>query len=299
MKKILTYVLVAGAMMACSNEEAVAPQENNDTSTLNEIGRISRTPGGTILMDGIFDLHKTSRILYNNNFWGHYKDGAASSQTMWIYNEDAWGVDLSANPHTGSNGDVKSYPSVILGSHYGNSTSSGSFPMKVSDVGRLRTNWSYTIHEGESLNASYDIWFNWDDTQRKDSRGNYLPNRYELMIWPYKKNQEPISYSYNSRGQAVPVGTVTVGGKRCKVYKGANYDSNGDSETVVLTFIPTSGTGTATNRFSANLGDFIKEAKKSKYGFIEDQHYLISAQAGFELCRGGKVETTDFDFSYN
>lgn len=298
MKKLVLSLFVAMAMMACKKEDnAVAPQ--GDLSNSSELAKKTTLSNGTVLIDGNFDIHRTNWFLFNNNFWGSYKSGAASSQTMWIYNEDAWGVDLSANPHTGSNGDVKSYPSVILGSHYGNATSRGSFPMRVDEVNRLSARWSYKIHSGESLNASYDIWFNWDDTQRKDNKGNYLPNRYELMIWPYRKGQEPISFSYNSQGKANRVGTAKIGGENFNVYKGANYNSSGDVETLVLTFIPQSGAGTKTNRFSKDIGDFVREAKKSKYEFIENQHYLISVQAGFELCRGGKVETTDFDFYYN
>jgi hypothetical protein len=296
MKKIVCFGLfIAMSIVGCQQQTEVSPVSQRKITANAK----STLPNGTVLLDLPFDFHKTDWIIYNNNFWGNYKTGAAKSQTMWVYSEDAWGVDLTGNFHTGGNGDVKSYPSVIMGSHYGNATRNGSFPMLVRDVKSLSTNWSYTIHSGDELNASYDIWYHNGKTQPKDASGNYIPASYELMIWPYRKGQNPISFKYDANG-AVPVAKdVSIGTKKYNVYKGVNKNADGSVQTTVLTFIPTSGTSTTKNTFTANLGDFTREAKKSQYGFIADTHYLLSVQAGYEICKGAKVETTDFDFSYN
>jgi hypothetical protein len=297
MKKVLLVAFASLLLFNCDHDDQVISKKETKVSNHEaETRGKTQLPNGTYLLTDAkasgsnpcnFTSHVTDYIIYNNNFWNCKRANAAQSQTMWVFSEDSWGVDISAAPHT-DNDMVISYPSVIMGQHYNNKTAKGSFPMLVSNVGRLSANWAYTIHSGNKLNASFDIW-----VHTSSDHGTASAARYEIMIWPYRKAQQPIAARYDANG-AVPIGTFTNQNREYNVYKG----DNGAGSTV-LTFIPKTGTTTATNTFTADLGNFIREAKKTKYGFITDKHYVTSVQAGYEILNGAKVETRDFDFSYN
>lgn len=71
----------------------------------------------------------------------------------------------------------------------------------------------------------------------------------EIMIWLANYNAGPISATYNSSGQPVPVASnISLGGHTWNLYSGSNGANN------VFSFLPTSGTVT---NFSADLKTFL------------------------------------------
>nr|GAT58926.1 glycoside hydrolase family 12 protein [Mycena chlorophos] len=104
---------------------------------------------------------------------------------------------------------------------------------------------------------------------------------YEVMIWLLNSNAGPISYTYSSSGQPVPVASnISLGGHTWNLYEGSNGSN------VVFSFLPTS----AIESFSADIITFFKYLE-SDFGLSSSQ-YLTTLQAGTEATSGSATLTT-------
>ncbi|KAF7313846.1 Glycoside hydrolase family 12 protein [Mycena chlorophos] len=104
---------------------------------------------------------------------------------------------------------------------------------------------------------------------------------YEVMIWLLNSNAGPISYTYSSSGQPVPVASnISLGGHTWNLYEGSNGSN------IVFSFLPTS----AIESFSADIITFFKYLE-SDFGLSSSQ-YLTTVQAGTEATSGSATLTT-------
>ncbi|KAJ7233870.1 concanavalin A-like lectin/glucanase domain-containing protein [Mycena haematopus] len=104
----------------------------------------------------------------------------------------------------------------------------------------------------------------------------------EIMIWLANFNAGPISATYSSSGQPVPVvSNLSLAGHTWNLYFGSNGANN------VYSFLPTSGTITS---FSADINLFLKYLTANRG--VSTAQYLTTAQGGTEATSGSATLTT-------
>ncbi|MCB1263340.1 MAG: hypothetical protein KDB56_01845 [Mycobacterium sp.] len=217
----------------------------------------------------------------NNNYNG-------GSQTITV---TPTGFSITAR--TGSaptNGAPLAYPAVYLGCHYGNCSPSSTLPVQIGGISSATSSISYTYpgDAGDIYDASYDIWM--DPTPKTTG-----VNQQELMIWFTEQGGvQPISYSYDGKGNAIPIATITIDAVNWNVYRGNNGANN------VVSYVAVDTIDTLTD---LDLLDFIDDVMIRTADFQEpvtDAWYLTSVQAGFEPWSGGVGLTVNsFDATVN
>ncbi|PSR73116.1 hypothetical protein PHLCEN_2v11018 [Hermanssonia centrifuga] len=104
----------------------------------------------------------------------------------------------------------------------------------------------------------------------------------EIMIWLANINAGPISATYSSSGQPVPVASnLSIAGHTWNLYSGSNGANN------VFSFLPTSGTITS---FSGDLKAFLTYLTQNEG--VSTSQFLVTAQAGTEATSGSATLTT-------
>lgn len=269
--KLCATILFSSLLMACSEEE-LTPQAQEIENPKSAYSQQCST-NQTLTVGASYKL--------NNNIWGASSSGAGS-QCVWYQSSNGkWGVNASHS--SGSAQDIKGYPSLVRGWIWYNSSGSiwasssdSSYPTKVSDIKSYHSNWNVTVpNNGEKYNTSYDIWL---DT---NNNPNYKA-QYEIMIW--LNHQGP---AYNG-SEFAPVGSliasnVSKAGHNWDVYEGWNGSNN------VFTFRRTTNTNSVSN---INLLSLINYAKSK--GFVNNNHYVLGIQAGFEIVAGGSFTTNSY-----
>ncbi|MET8414447.1 cellulose binding domain-containing protein [Streptomyces sp. NPDC005098] len=208
----------------------------------------------------------------------------------YIYQQNEWNSTarqcVSVDPDTGAwsvaessfalptNGAPATYPSSYKGCHWGACTTDSGLPLRVDELARTRTSWSTTQVDSGAYNVSMDLWFN--STPVTDDQ----PDGTEVMIW------------MNHRGGAQPIGsrtgTVQLDGKAWDVWTGP-----GASGWKVISYVLQQG---ATEFADLDVKSLIDDAVTR--GQINPAHYLIDAEAGFEIWQGGQgLGTKSFSFT--
>ncbi|WP_394903544.1 GH12 family glycosyl hydrolase domain-containing protein [Clostridium butyricum] len=185
---------------------------------------------------------KTNGYTIRNDIWGE----GAGPQSIWANSESDWGV-WSAHPNTGG---IKSYPHAekVINKN-------------LSDIKTLTSNFNVTVPtNGVAMETAYDIWLN--------------NNAYEVMLWMNSYGDvKPISYNYDSYGNAVPYyWGVPVGGHTWNVYRG----NNGGNE--VFSFVRVDGNIRSGTVDLQEILNWIKDVPEW-YGDV----YLGQVQFGYEI----------------
>ncbi|KAI0029135.1 glycoside hydrolase family 12 protein [Vararia minispora EC-137] len=133
--------------------------------------------------------------------------------------------------------------------------------------------WSQTSSGTVVADVAYDLF-------TSSSAGG--SNQYEIMIWLANFNAGPISSSYNSAGQPVPVkSSVSIAGHTWNLYSGSN------GANAVFSFLPTSGT---VQNFRGDIKAFFTYLINNEG--LSSSQYLTTAQAGTEATSGSATLTT-------
>jgi hypothetical protein len=292
MKNKLTSAILALLMLSCTSENSeVLNAETTDSKSKDSNSSRVVTSGGTTTITGQYEVYQDPNYQWafiQNNIWSidDGDKGADPNQFIWYNNINSWGVRAYTTTGKYSYSGVKSYPSLVFGRHYNTVSQNGNgFPKQISKItSNLNTEWStYVENDGGSgakYNASYDIWF--DPSSNQTGR-----NKYEIMIWTLRKGQWPINENndINRPWKA----NVLVFNARYDVYKG----SIAGGQQQVLTFILKGGTG----YFKAPLKAFIDSAVN--WGWMGNNNYLTSIQAGFEICTAGVNNSSKANFVTN
>lgn len=219
------------------------------------------TPWGTTELRG-------GEYLYQQNEWN-----SATEQCVAVDPDTgAWSVTKSSFALP-TNGAPATYPSSYKGCHWGLCTSDSGLPLRVDELGSVRTDWSTTQVGSGAYNVSMDIWFN--SAPVTDDQ----PDGTELMIW------------MNHRGGVQPIGsrtaTVQLDGRTWDVWTGP-----GASGWKVISYVLQDG---ATELTDFNVKGLIDDGVGR--GSISPAHYLIDAEAGFEIWQGGQgLGMNEFSF---
>jgi cellulose 1,4-beta-cellobiosidase len=184
----------------------------------------------------------------------------------------AWSV-TTANFNMATNGAPATYPSIYKGCHWGNCTSNSGLPIQVSKLTSATTSWSTTQVGSGAYDVAYDLWFNSTPTTSGQPDGT------EVMIW------------LNSRGGVQPFGSRTATAS----IAGLNWDvwTGQQSAWKIISYVLNPGGASLSN---LNALALIQDAVSR--GSINSAHYLVDAEAGFEIWQGGQgLGSNSFSFS--
>ena len=213
---------------------------------------------------GMVDINGKFYIV-NNNVWG-----ASTAQTISV-NKSTGAFKITKSNHSmATNGKPASYPSIIKGSHWGNTTVNSNLPAKVSSIGSANSSWNISTISTGAWDAAYDIWFN------KTSYTKDQPNGAEMMIWLNSRGVQPSGRK---------IATVKIAGATWSVW----YDK---MDWNYIAYVRTS----PTNSFKADLKEFFNDAVSR--GYVKKDWYLTAVEAGFELWKGG-AGLASKSFSFN
>ena len=183
----------------------------------------------------------------------------------------AWSV-TTANFNTATNGAPATYPSIYKGCHWGTCTSNSGLPLQASKLTSVTTSWSTTQTGQGMYNVAYDLWFNSQPTTGGQPDGT------ELMIWLNRLNAWPFGSQ---------TGTASLDGFSWEVWTGRQ------SNWTTITYVLDPG---ATSFNNLDVLPLIKDATSRGAG--NASHYLIDAEAGFEIWIGGQgLGVNSFSFS--
>ncbi|HEX5404888.1 MAG TPA: cellulose binding domain-containing protein [Pseudonocardiaceae bacterium] len=219
------------------------------------------TPTGTTSIEG-------GQYIIQDNEWN-----STAEQCLTYTTGTAWSVS-TANFNLPTNGAPATYPSIYAGCHWGLCTPTGdTMPIQVSKLATATSSWSTTQPASGAYDVAYDIWFNSTPTTPGQ------PNGTELMIW------------LNSRGGVQPfggqTGTANIDGDNWNVWTGQQTSWK------IISYVLNPGGTSFTN---LNIKALIDDAVAR--GSLNSAHYLIDAEAGFEIWQGGQgLATNSFSFS--
>ncbi|KAF7303802.1 Glycoside hydrolase family 12 protein [Mycena indigotica] len=165
----------------------------------------------------------------------------------------------------GGNG-VKSYTNINL---------NNGINKKLSAISSIPSTWNWSQSSSGSIvaNVAYDLF-------TSNTSGGSAVN--EIMIWLANFNAGPISATYNSAGQPVPVvSNLSLAGRTWNLYQGSNGANN------VFSFLPTSGTVTS---FNGDINVFLKYLTANRG--VSTSQFLTTLQAGTEATSGSATLTT-------
>ncbi|EKM53263.1 glycoside hydrolase family 12 protein [Phanerochaete carnosa HHB-10118-sp] len=146
-------------------------------------------------------------------------DSTISWKTNWTWSEGS--------------GGVKSFTDIQLNQ---------GINQQLSAISSMPTTWKWSQSSSGTVVAdvAYDLF-------TSNTAGGSNVN--EIMIWLANYNAGPISSSYSSSGQPVPVASdISLAGQSWNLYSGSNGANN------VFSFLPVSGTITS---FSGDVMDFL------------------------------------------
>ncbi|MEV4314925.1 cellulose binding domain-containing protein [Actinocrispum sp. NPDC049592] len=196
---------------------------------------------------------------------------SADRQCITYTSGTAWSVS-TANFNL-SGGAPATYPSIFKGCHWGLCTPGSGLPIQVSKLGSAVSSWS-TVQPGSgAYDVAYDLWFNSTPTTSGQPDGT------EIMIW------------LNSRGGVQPfgspVGNATIAGHNWTVWTGQQTGWK------IISYVLNPGATSVSNLdIKAMINDSVAR------GSLNPAHYLLDAEAGFEIWQGGQgLATTSFSFA--
>lgn len=211
---------------------------------------------------------ESGEYIIQDNEWN-----SSAEQCVTPSTGTGWSV-TTANFNLPTNGAPATYPSIYKGCHWGLCTTTNSMmPIQVSDLGTATTSWSTTQPATGAYDVAYDIWFNSTPTTPGQPDGT------ELMIW------------LNSRGGVQPfgsqTGTANLDGMAWNVWQGQQTSWK------IISYVLNPGGTSFTN---LDVKSLIEDAVAR--GSLNPAHYLIDAEAGFEIWQGGQgLGTNSFQFS--
>jgi hypothetical protein len=205
------------------------------------------------------------KYIVQQNEWNSRREQCIGvSGTSWTL--------TTASFHRTTAGPPATYPSIYKGCHWGLCSAGSRFPIRVGRLTTARSTWTTSQVATGAYNVSFDIWTN----NTPSTAGQ--PNGSEIMIW------------LASRGGVRPAGSkagaVTIGGASWEVWiarmSGWNYIAYRRA------------TGTAAVR-DLHVGAFIRDSVRR--GSTRKAWYVIDAEAGFEIWKGGRgLATKSFSF---
>jgi xyloglucan-specific endo-beta-1,4-glucanase len=227
-------------------------------------------PGAT---DADFGTIVAAKYVINNNVWGKAHSPAGRERVYCAGNASpvAWGTaynwPVGDQPY-----NVKAFPSIISGWHWGTWSPNSGLPVRVADRRSVLTSGSFALTNPGVQNVAYDCWFH-----PIANPGNKSQPTDELMIWLARF------------GGAGPLGKlqgeVEIGGATWEVYKG-------EVGWNVFSFVRKTNTAA----WTIDVRDFTDYLVTTK-GWMAPDKFLTSVQFGTEIFRSegdGRLDVTGY-----
>lgn len=197
---------------------------------------------------------------------------STAQQCITYQGNTAWSID-TANFNLPTNGAPATYPSIFRGCHWGNCTPNSGLPIQISQLGSATSSWSTTQVGSGAYDVAYDLWINSTPTTTGQPDGT------EIMIW------------LNSRGGVQPFGAKT-GTSNAAGHAWDVWTGNQTSWKIISYVLQGGATSVSGLDVKALINDAVSR------GSVNPAHYLIDAEAGFEVWQGGQgLGTNSFSFS--
>ncbi|KAJ7033652.1 glycoside hydrolase family 12 protein [Mycena alexandri] len=166
---------------------------------------------------------------------------------------------------SGSSTGVKSFTNINLNANLNK---------QLSAIASIPTTWTWSQSTSSVVaDVAYDLF-------TSNTAGGSAVN--EIMIWLANFNAGPISATFNSAGQPVPVvSNLSLNGHTWNLFFGSNGSNN------VYSFLPTSGTITS---FSGDINLFLKYLTANRG--VSTAQFLTTVQGGTEATSGSATLTT-------
>jgi hypothetical protein len=220
-----------------------------------------------------FGTIAAAKYIISNNVWGksHSPGGRESVYCTGNASPVTWGATydwpVGDKPY-----NVKAYPSIISGWHWGTWSAGSGLPVRVGDHRPVVTSASIAVTNPGVQNVAYDCWFH-----RIADPGNQSQPTDELMIWVARF------------GGAGPLGKlqgrVELGGATWDLYRG-------ETSWNVFSFVRVDNA----ESWTIDVRDFVDYLVSVK-GWLQPEKYLTSVQFGSEIFRtdgAGSFRVTDY-----
>ena len=215
---------------------------------------------------GTIDL--TGRYMVQNNLY-NANGGTQCTTAAWDMGANAGFTVNPVNVNVAAGSAPASYPSVVLGWHYGRWYGSYTAAKPFSQITRIPSSWTFTVPPSGRYNASYDAWIHPTQASPATPSGGV-----ELMIWVNYRDTTPIGTS---------VGTVNIGDATWAVWYGPNAGG--------WTTVSYVRAGNVTTVENLDLYPFFGDA--ATRGYFTAAANLLSIQAGFEIWQQDQTMTTN------
>jgi len=219
-------------------------------------------------------LDMNSKIWINNNTWGSASSPAGWSESITSNTSSSFRVDFHW-PTGANNNSVKTYPSAVLGWHWGWHFQNTGLPVQLSAHRSIATSYTYTTSFGSGgvADVAYDCWMHTQSNPLFENPSD------EMMIW------------VNATGGAAPIGgviaTVSIDGATWQLHRGnIGWD--------VWSFVRVGNSGSGT----LNLRDFT-DYLSNTWG-LSKAKFFTSVEFGSEIFHGaGNVNVTRYTATVN
>jgi hypothetical protein len=222
---------------------------------------------GTQQCGNLATVDLPGRYMVQNNLY-NASGGTQCVTAGWDMGANAGFVVNPVNVNVAAGSAPASYPSVVLGWHYGRFYGSYTAARQFSAITSIPSSWAFTVPPTGRYNASYDAWVHPMANPGTPSGG------LEVMVWLNQRETTPI-------GTVGP--TVMIGGSAWAVWYGPNA---GGWNTV--TYVRAGNTTSVTN---LDLFPFFGDA--ATRGWMSASSYLLSVQAGFEIWEQNQAMTSN------
>lgn len=206
----------------------------------------------------------------HNNIW----NGSNKSQCIEVDSFSGEFKVVSTAHDRSAQGAPASYAFINKGCHWGVcSNAEGEMPRQVGTILDARSSWNTTQTANGVYNVAYDIWFH------SSSMTFGHPDSAELMIWlAYKGDIQPTGSLIEE--------AVSIDNSTWNIWAGWN------GKNIVITYVRTDNIEVVND---LNIKSFIADSTSRE--FIDQNWYLISVGAGFEIWKGGVgLASNSFDF---
>jgi len=215
-------------------------------------------PFGAALCNTFETIDLTGRYMVQNNVY-NAGGGTQCTTAAWDMGANAGLVVSPVALNVAAGSAPASYPSIVLGWHYGRFYGSYTAARTFSQIMRIPSSWTFTVPPSGRYNASYDAWIHPSNANPQNPMGGV-----ELMIWLNERDTTPIG---------ALMGTVMLGGASWEVWFGNNAGG-----WTTVSYVRVGNTSSVSN---LNLYEFFGDA--ATRGYTTASSYLLGIQAGFEI----------------
>ena len=213
---------------------------------------------------GTVSVREGRYIVQQNEWNATSRQCIRVSGTRWTITRASFDLPTDGPPAT--------YPSIFRGCHWGLCTRDDPLPIRVGDLRSASSSWDTKLVTSGAYNVAYDLWTSTTNAPAGQPDGS------EIMIW------------LSSRGGVQPAGSIvgraSIDGVTWDIWTARMSGWN---------YVAYQRRDRTRSVMDLDLKAFVDESVRR--GITNSSWYLIAAEAGFEIWRGGEgLRTNSFSF---